>query len=212
MFGPLLDLSTWVLDLSPFQHTPAVPADPLLVLPLALLTTITIGLIAVATDGVPLARPRHRVTAVAHSALSAPAGLRRVARRPAAAARSKVTTRVAVTTVTMAVTGVIGSATRPMLLAKEPQSARPTAMPMGTDAADRSQRGSWRSSARSTAARVRRSRCSGGRPAPVAVAERRQRSSGRAHQRRATPGCRPAAPASVVRRRSRGDRRCTWVR
>ena len=48
MFGPLLDLSAWVLDLSPFQHTPAVPADPLLVLPLAVLTTITIGLIAVA--------------------------------------------------------------------------------------------------------------------------------------------------------------------
>lgn len=45
-FGDLLDLPTWVLDLSPFQQTPAVPADPLLVLPLAVLIALTAGMIA----------------------------------------------------------------------------------------------------------------------------------------------------------------------
>ena len=44
MFGALLDLPGWVLDLSPFQQTPAVPAAPLRVVPLALLTLIGIGL------------------------------------------------------------------------------------------------------------------------------------------------------------------------
>ena len=33
MFGALLDLPTWVLDLSPFEHTPGSPADAVRVLP-----------------------------------------------------------------------------------------------------------------------------------------------------------------------------------
>ena len=45
MFGPLLDLPAWVTDLSPFQHTPALPADTLRVLPLALLSIVTAGLV-----------------------------------------------------------------------------------------------------------------------------------------------------------------------
>lgn len=47
MFGALLDLPTWVLDLSPFQHTPAAPADALRVLPLAVLAALGAGLTAV---------------------------------------------------------------------------------------------------------------------------------------------------------------------
>jgi ABC-2 type transport system permease protein len=44
MFGALLDLPGWVLDLSPFQQTPALPAAPLRVVPLAVLTSVGIGL------------------------------------------------------------------------------------------------------------------------------------------------------------------------
>lgn len=46
MFGPLLDLPSWVVDLSPFQHTPAVPAVDLRLLPLAVLSTVTLALVA----------------------------------------------------------------------------------------------------------------------------------------------------------------------
>lgn len=60
MFGPMLDLPTWVMDLSPFQHTPAVPADALRVLPLAVLTAVTAGLIAL---GLARFRARDLVTA-----------------------------------------------------------------------------------------------------------------------------------------------------
>ena len=59
MFGALLDLPGWVLDLSPFQQTPAVPADPLRVLPLAVLTAVTVALIAV---GLTAFRSRDLVT------------------------------------------------------------------------------------------------------------------------------------------------------
>jgi ABC-2 type transport system permease protein len=40
MFGALLDLPTWVLDLSPFQHVPQLPADGLAVLPLVILLAV----------------------------------------------------------------------------------------------------------------------------------------------------------------------------
>jgi ABC-2 type transport system permease protein len=44
MFGTLLDLPGWVLDLSPFQQTPALPAAPLRLLPLAVLSAVAVGL------------------------------------------------------------------------------------------------------------------------------------------------------------------------
>lgn len=47
MFGSLLDLPRWVLDLSPFQHTPAAPAATIRVLPLVALSAVTAGLLAV---------------------------------------------------------------------------------------------------------------------------------------------------------------------
>jgi ABC-2 type transport system permease protein len=46
MFGSLLDLPTWVADLSPFQRTPAVPADPFELLPVLALTGVAALLIA----------------------------------------------------------------------------------------------------------------------------------------------------------------------
>lgn len=45
MFAALLDLPVWVTDVSPFQHTPALPADPLRVLPLGLLAATAAGLL-----------------------------------------------------------------------------------------------------------------------------------------------------------------------
>jgi ABC-2 type transport system permease protein len=59
MFGALLDLPGWLLDLSPFQQTPAVPADPLRLLPLTVLTAVTIALIAI---GLAAFRSRDLVT------------------------------------------------------------------------------------------------------------------------------------------------------
>jgi ABC-2 type transport system permease protein len=46
MFGTLLDLPAWALDLSPFQHVPAVPADSLRALPLVVLVVIAAALTA----------------------------------------------------------------------------------------------------------------------------------------------------------------------
>jgi ABC-2 type transport system permease protein len=46
MFGSLLDLPQWVRDLSPFQHTPALPADTLRLLPLAVLSLCAASLAA----------------------------------------------------------------------------------------------------------------------------------------------------------------------
>jgi ABC-2 type transport system permease protein len=40
MLGTVLDLPQWLLDLSPFQHVPALPAAPMAWLPLILLTVI----------------------------------------------------------------------------------------------------------------------------------------------------------------------------
>ncbi len=44
MFGTLLDLPGWVVDLSPFQHTPQVPATGARVLPLMILLVVSGGL------------------------------------------------------------------------------------------------------------------------------------------------------------------------
>lgn len=46
MFGALLDLPSWLLDLSPFEHTPALPAVELSVLPLAILLGVGAALAA----------------------------------------------------------------------------------------------------------------------------------------------------------------------
>jgi ABC-2 type transport system permease protein len=55
MFGQLLDLPTWVEDLSPFQHVPQYPANDLRVLPLVALIAI-----AVVVTAIGLAGFRHR--------------------------------------------------------------------------------------------------------------------------------------------------------
>jgi ABC-2 type transport system permease protein len=47
MFGSLLDLPDWVSALSPFHHTPAVPAHALQILPLAVLSALALALAAV---------------------------------------------------------------------------------------------------------------------------------------------------------------------
>jgi ABC-2 type transport system permease protein len=47
MFGALLDLPSWVMDLSPFQHTPALPATGLRVVPLVALTLVSAVLVAI---------------------------------------------------------------------------------------------------------------------------------------------------------------------
>jgi ABC-2 type transport system permease protein len=51
MFGTLLDLPGWVRDVSPFQHTPAVPAAGFTVLPLVVLLGIGGGLTALGFAG-----------------------------------------------------------------------------------------------------------------------------------------------------------------
>jgi ABC-2 type transport system permease protein len=44
MLGPLLDLPAWLVDVSPFQRIPEVPAVDLSLTPLAVLTAIAAGL------------------------------------------------------------------------------------------------------------------------------------------------------------------------
>lgn len=46
MFGALLDLPGWALDLSPFQHVPQVPAASISVLPLAVLLALVVAITA----------------------------------------------------------------------------------------------------------------------------------------------------------------------
>ncbi len=46
MFGSLLDLPQWLLNLSPFQHVPALPAAPMAWLPVVVLTAVAAALIA----------------------------------------------------------------------------------------------------------------------------------------------------------------------
>jgi ABC-2 type transport system permease protein len=45
-FGDLLKLPGWVMGLSPFEHTPQLPAASLTVMPLVTLVAIAAGLIA----------------------------------------------------------------------------------------------------------------------------------------------------------------------
>jgi ABC-2 type transport system permease protein len=47
MFGDLLELPSWVVDLSPFQHTPQLPAADMTILPVAVLTAVAAGLTTV---------------------------------------------------------------------------------------------------------------------------------------------------------------------
>jgi polyether ionophore transport system permease protein len=51
LFGELLDLPTWVIDLSPFQHVPKVPAEGFAPAPILVLTGIAAVLIAVGIAG-----------------------------------------------------------------------------------------------------------------------------------------------------------------
>jgi ABC-2 type transport system permease protein len=60
MFGQLLDLPAWVMDLSPFEHTPALPADSVRLLPLGVMTVVSAGLIVL---GVGRFRARDVLTA-----------------------------------------------------------------------------------------------------------------------------------------------------
>lgn len=50
--GEVFQLPGWLLDLSPFRHTPALPAAPLRVMPLALLTGLAAGLTVAGLLGV----------------------------------------------------------------------------------------------------------------------------------------------------------------
>jgi ABC-2 type transport system permease protein len=51
MFGQLLDLPSWVENVSPFQHVPQFPAADLTVVPLAVLVTVAVGLSAAGLAG-----------------------------------------------------------------------------------------------------------------------------------------------------------------
>jgi ABC-2 type transport system permease protein len=51
LLGDVLDLPSWVEDLSPFEHVPQVPAADLDVVPLVVLTLIAVGLIAAGLAG-----------------------------------------------------------------------------------------------------------------------------------------------------------------
>ncbi len=51
MFGQLLELPTWVQDISPFQHVPPYPASDLRAGPLVALVAIAGGLTAVGLAG-----------------------------------------------------------------------------------------------------------------------------------------------------------------
>src|SRR6185436_14855773 len=48
MFGPGLDLPSWVQDLSPFTHSPKAPAVAVTVTPLVALCVVCVGLAATA--------------------------------------------------------------------------------------------------------------------------------------------------------------------
>ena len=47
MFGGILKLPSWVVDLSPFQHVPAIPAEDFSAQPLIILIAIAIGLVGI---------------------------------------------------------------------------------------------------------------------------------------------------------------------
>lgn len=45
IFADLVDLPEWVVEISPYSHTPMVPVDPLALTPLAALTLVTVALL-----------------------------------------------------------------------------------------------------------------------------------------------------------------------
>ncbi|MGH2698056.1 MAG: hypothetical protein ACRDJL_02495 [Actinomycetota bacterium] len=45
ILGRSLDLPEWIMNLSPFEHTPALPAEDLTIAPLGALGALTAGLI-----------------------------------------------------------------------------------------------------------------------------------------------------------------------
>ena len=47
MLGSLLDLPQWVLNLSPFEHVPAIPSEPMDWAPVAVLVVLAGALFAV---------------------------------------------------------------------------------------------------------------------------------------------------------------------
>lgn len=51
MFGQVLDLPTWVVDTSPFQHVPQYPASPIEIAPLAVLVAVTAAFTALGLVG-----------------------------------------------------------------------------------------------------------------------------------------------------------------
>jgi ABC-2 type transport system permease protein len=51
MFGELFNLPSWVMDLSPFQHVPAIPAQDFSAQPLVVLTAIAAGLVGIGLVG-----------------------------------------------------------------------------------------------------------------------------------------------------------------
>ena len=51
MFGGLLDLPQWALNMSPFQHVPAVPAVPVVALPIVILLICSAVLVAAGSIG-----------------------------------------------------------------------------------------------------------------------------------------------------------------
>jgi ABC-2 type transport system permease protein len=52
MFGPLFDLPQWVMDLSPFQHVPQIPAQDFSVAPVLVLTAVAAALLAAGFAGI----------------------------------------------------------------------------------------------------------------------------------------------------------------
>jgi ABC-2 type transport system permease protein len=51
LFGELLSLPDWVVDLSPFQHVPGMPAASSTAAPLIALTAVAAGFIALGAAG-----------------------------------------------------------------------------------------------------------------------------------------------------------------
>jgi ABC-2 type transport system permease protein len=51
LFGQLIDLPRWVVDLSPFQHVPALPSESFSVAPVAALTAVAAALRAAGMAG-----------------------------------------------------------------------------------------------------------------------------------------------------------------
>ena len=51
LLGELLDLPQWLMDVSPFEHVPQIPAADLTILPLAVLTAVAVSLTALGLVG-----------------------------------------------------------------------------------------------------------------------------------------------------------------